>query len=488
MTRLQTLLVAIAATLLLVPGPAEAKRKPKSQPIPEFVAEGVQVIATVEFTQEFVAGGQRQQTRAFTDGFVISSDGLVLISGRVRFPQRGGSGRLSGGSLPKLGGFRLHFSDGREHEAEVVGFDDDLNLGLLKITDLPSDEDIPHVTFGAGYEAGVGTALRTLTLYTEQYGRKPVFEGVMINSLLEVPQDLWSLSGASSSLLGAPLWDDTGKVVGVIAQVPMSPWGGRQVVPQLTGPVGLAYERFADWLAEVSAEARAEQSVASLPPDEDQAWLGIMFQPLEKELGAHLGQSEGGGLLITRVVPGSPAEDAGIQALDVLVELEGARIAVLETSDASGFSRLVRSFEPGQTVVFVRESRNGTREDVAVTLKPTPTSELHAERRPNDAFELTVREATMDTLLSQRLDPTTPGVIVDGVTRAGWAGLSGVGVGMIIQRINEHPVTDLDSFDAALAAIELAKPDKVLFFVRHSRQTRFFVAEPDWDEVESETP
>lgn len=475
-------IASLLALALLLATPAHA-RKPKKQTTPEFYAAAAQVVATIEFTQEFVAGGTNQQTRGLTDGFVVSGDGLVLVPGRVRFPQRGSSGRLSGGSLPELSGFELHFSDGREYAAEVVGFDDDLNLGLLRIIDPPSGEELPHVTFRSGYSADVGDGMRSMTLYTEEYGRKPVLAPLSINALLEVPQDLWSLAGASSSILGAPLWDERGQVVGVVAEVPMSPWGGRQMVPDLSGPVGLPYARFSEWLDETMATARAEHEVVVAEPDEDQAWLGVMFQPLDRDLANHLGVSAGGGIIVTRVVPGSPAEVAGVQPLDILVELDGERLVVLQQSDTSAFSRRIRAYDPGATVKFTRERPGGERELVAITLASTPTSELHAERRTDDAFELTVRELTMDTLLSQRLEPGTPGVVVDGVTRAGWGGLSGLNVGLIIQRIDKYEVTDLDSFDAAMAAIEEQRPDQVLFFVRHGRTTRFFVAEPNWDEV-----
>ncbi len=479
--------LTVLALAVVLAAPAHA-RKPKKQSVPEFYAAAAEVIATIQFTQEFVAGGARQQTRGVTDGFVISSDGLVLVPGRVRFPQRGASGRLSGGSLPELSGFELRFSDGREYAAEVVGFDDDLNLGLLRIVDLPVGEAMPHVTFRPGVQADVGDGFRSMTLYTEEYGRKPVLAPVSVNALLEVPQDLWSLAGASSSILGAPLWDERGQVVGVVAEVPMSPWGGRQMVPDLSGPVGLPYDRFSAWLDEAQASARAEQQVVEEEPDQDQAWLGVMFQPLDKDLANHIGVSAGGGIIVTRVVPGSPAEAAGVQALDILVELNGERIAVLQPSDTTAFSRQIRAFDPGAVVKFTRERTDGARDVVPVTLAATPTSELHAERRTDEQFELTVRELTLDTLLAQRLEPGTPGVAVDGVTRAGWAGLSGVNVGLIIQRINQHDVTDLDSFDAAMAAVEEQRPDQVLFFVRHGRTTRFFVAEPDWDEVDEPAP
>ncbi len=478
MNRLLLLLVSVG---LLLPASALAKKK---QTVPQFYEMAAKTVATVEFNQEFVAGGQTQQTKSYTDGVVISEDGLVLISGNVRFPQRG-PGHMSSGSLPELTGFRLMFSGGKEHEAEVVAFDTDLNLGLLRITD--SEGPFPHVSFTTDFKPQIGAGVRSMTLYTKEYGREPVYSPMSIDSILKTPQVVWSLAGSTTNLVGAPLFDVRGRVVGVVAQVPMTPGGGRQVRPRLSGPVGLSYSRFETFITEGSKAAAQAVAAADAPPPEDTAgWLGIEFQALERPLAKHLGISEGGAILVTRVIPGSPAGAAGIEALDILVALDGERIAVNQESDLNAFIGRVRANEAGDLVTFTREQRGGGTEKLAVTLAKSPKTELHAERREDEAFDITVRETTLDTLLSQRLDPTTAGVIVDGVTRAGWAGLSGLSRGMIIQRINDHDVSDLDTFTAALASITEEKPEKVLFFVYYQRDTRFFVAEPDWKELDAE--
>lgn len=479
------LTTAVLALLLLPVSAAAGPRSPK-RPVTKFYDQASASIATVEFVQEFLASGQKQQTRGFTDGVVVSSDGLVLISGRVRFPQRGSNGRISSGSRPELSGLRLHFSDGRSHEAKIVGFDDDLNLGLLRITD-PPEAGMPHIRFRAGFKPSVGQGLRSLTLYGEEYARKPVLSPVAITALLDTPQEVWSLGGAGSHLLGAPLWDGRGRVIGVVAQVPMSPWAGRQMTPRLSGPVGLPYDRFAKWIAlQVSKEATAKPEEATVAADEQEAraWLGVMFKALEPELAAHLGISSGGGVVVSRVVPSSPADEAGLKPLDILVELGSKRIAVNQASDTVFLAQSIRDYAPGATLELVRERPGGARDVVAVTAAETPTSNLHAQRRSEEAFELTVREITVDTLLGHRLPPETKGVVVDGLTRAGWAGLSGLRVGGIIQRIGEHEVSGLDSFEAAMASIRKEQPGQVMFFVRSGHKTRFFVAEPDWSEVE----
>jgi serine protease Do len=478
----------LLAASLLCPQAATAGRLSAES----FYAQSAPTIATLEFVQEFVASGQRQQTRSFSDAVVISADGLVLISGRVRFPQRGS--RLSGGSLPELGSLILHFADGRKHRARIVAFDDDLNLGLLRISDARPEQVFPHAKMRAEKRVRVGQTLRVMTLYTQEYGRTPVYAQTRIGALLRTPQEVWSLAGVSANLLGAPLWNDRGLMVGVIAQVPMSPSGGRQVVPTLSGPVGLSYARFKKFIDEAVASQAASaatsqpaagQSASAAAPDEaGAAWMGVMFQPLSRELSKHLGISPGGGVVLSRVIPGSPAAAAGLQPLDILVELDGERIAVQVESDTALFARQIRSYQPGTVHRFTREKPGGERSELPLTLAESPLSELHAQRLPDEYFELTVRELTLDTRLAHRMNPDATGVVVDGVTRAGWGGLAGLRRGQIIQRINQHEVTDIAGFAAAMEAIKKSRPDKVLFFTRFSRSTKFLVAEPDWDELE----
>jgi S1-C subfamily serine protease len=62
------------------------------------------------------------------------------------------------------------------------------------------------------------------------------------------------------------------------------------------------------------------------------------------------------------ITPGSPAEKAGVRAGDVLLELDGQRIA-----DLKAFSGLLRGLTPGQTVK-VSLDRGGRTETLQVTV------------------------------------------------------------------------------------------------------------------------
>jgi serine protease Do len=79
--------------------------------------------------------------------------------------------------------------------------------------------------------------------------------------------------------------------------------------------------------------------------------LGLRVRVLEPEEADRV--KEHWGLAVVEVEPGSPAEEGGIQAGDILLEMDKARL-----NDLKDFTRLARKVRPGQTVV-IRLSRDG---------------------------------------------------------------------------------------------------------------------------------
>jgi hypothetical protein len=73
-------------------------------------------------------------------------------------------------------------------------------------------------------------------------------------------------------------------------------------------------------------------------------------------------QFAGPGVKAASLVPGSPAEQAGLQAGDVLIEMAGKSLSSL-----SAYSDVLRGLSPGQSVAVVFE-RDGTRHQATATL------------------------------------------------------------------------------------------------------------------------
>jgi S1-C subfamily serine protease len=106
-------------------------------------------------------------------------------------------------------------------------------------------------------------------------------------------------------------------------------------------------------------------------PDQPVAFMGIGSEDASApEVQFNLNNAVDQGAAIVNVVQGGPADDAGIQIGDVVVEFDGQQIA---TADELGTA--IRSHQPGDQVDVVVVHPNGERETVSVTLgvNPVPT-------------------------------------------------------------------------------------------------------------------
>ncbi len=91
-------------------------------------------------------------------------------------------------------------------------------------------------------------------------------------------------------------------------------------------------------------------------------WIGLELDRDEKT----------GELTVLKVVPGSPAESAGIQPDDVLYALNGVRI---DKDHEEELHKVRKEWKPGQSVTYTIK-RNGADRQVTLTLAPMPADVL----------------------------------------------------------------------------------------------------------------
>ncbi|RME73666.1 MAG: PDZ domain-containing protein [Planctomycetota bacterium] len=97
---------------------------------------------------------------------------------------------------------------------------------------------------------------------------------------------------------------------------------------------------------------------------EPHPWLGVQVIGLDPELARELGAPSERGVFVLRVLPGGPAERAGIRAHDVI-----ERIGELEVVDAHALKRWVAAQSVGRRVA-VRVRRGEEHRDLEVELRP----------------------------------------------------------------------------------------------------------------------
>lgn len=110
--------------------------------------------------------------------------------------------------------------DGEELSARMVIRDSDRDLVWLQIEDVPEDRTFPYVDFEDSAEPAIGDELVCLWRMDRFYERSAALSTSRVGGIVERPRRLLVPSAAFSGGLGAPVFDVSGKAVGLtISQV-----------------------------------------------------------------------------------------------------------------------------------------------------------------------------------------------------------------------------------------------------------------------------
>jgi putative serine protease PepD len=302
-------------------------------------------LATAAGTGSIAKLGDIQQVLARISPAVVSIRTQAYQSGRV-FP-RGGAG--SGWIITADGEVltNAHVVDGatsikvtlngeREaRDADLLGVDGELDLALVKIRDA---SDLPTATLGSSADLRVGDSVVAIGNALDLGATPSVTEGIVsaLNRSIRAPgESLTGLIQTDAAInpgnSGGPLVDAQGRVVGMNTAV----------------------------------AGDAQNIGFAIPIDAIEARIGELRRGSNVDRSAFLGVALGdadGGAVVQQVVDGSPADDAGLRAGDVIVSIDGDAV-----SSAADVVERVRGHEPGDEVAVVYE-RDGDRRTAEVTL------------------------------------------------------------------------------------------------------------------------
>ena len=306
--------------------------------------------STIERAPDSVAGTAQRvlpsvvsiQTRSLTgggtgSGFFIDSDGYILTNNHVI-----SSAAKSGGSI------RVKLNDGRTFSAKVVGRDASYDLAVLKI----AASGLKAMQFGDSDLVAVGDAViaigsplglsGTVTTGIISAKNRPVTAGDSSNesSFINALQTDAAINPGNS---GGPLVDSTGAVIGVNSAI------ASLGLELQTGSIGLGFAIPINQ-ARKTAEQLIKNGVATYPV------IGISIDMSYMGEGARVATSA------TGILPGGPAEKAGLRGGDIVTALDGKPISGPEELIVN-----VRSKNVGD-VVTLTYKRNGVEKTVTLTL------------------------------------------------------------------------------------------------------------------------
>jgi serine protease Do len=223
-----------------------------------------------------------------TSGTVIDEGGFILTS----------YFNVSG----KVKKIAVTIWDGREFEAELFGFDQARDVALLKI-DCKELPVLPHAK-----ELKQGDFVVVVGRSPDK-GNPTVNHGIVSATMRQRGTALQTDAELNYGNVGGPVVNLRGELLGVASHIrPREPWGQ-------SGGVGFATK--ISEIQKVLPDLKEKKQVA----EAKQPFLGV--QPGE-------GVPDVEGVEIGQVVPGSPAEKAGILPGDVIVEFDGAKVTEFE--------------------------------------------------------------------------------------------------------------------------------------------------------------
>lgn len=175
--------------------------------------------------------------------------------------------------------------------------------------------------------------------------------------------------------------------------------------------------------------------------------LGVTIQDLSPDLAEVLNADVYQGALVSKVLPGSPAEEAGIQDGDIIIEINGRAV-----DSAASLRNLVGLIQP-DTRVDVTLVRDGRQRTTEATVRTRESLQIGSNSSPSSVEQSQALAARLSGARFRDLDSASgdTGVLVVSVERDSQAAMSGLIEGDIIVSINKQSVTSLNSLRDALS-------------------------------------
>ncbi len=364
-------------------------------------------------------------------GVIISGDGYILTNNHVVE----GAERIT-----------VTLPDKREFKGTMIGTDPQTDLAVVKI----EGQGLPHMSWGDSKQLQVGEYVlavgnpfgldSTVTLgIVSALGRG----GMGITQYEDFIQTDAAINPGNS---GGALVNTRGELVGINTAI-FSRTGGYQGVG-LAVPTQLAQPVYSGLVAQGKVV---------------RGHLGIGIQAVNEDLAKSFGLMETRGALVTNVLPGSPAFEAGMHRGDVVVEYQGEAV-----TDPGTLQKQVLGTPVGEkvTVVIVRNGRKAT---LYPTIREQRSSSQVAQVHPADGEGplAGVAVKNLDERIARQLGvgQDVNGVVVQGVAPGSSAARAGLTQGDVISEIDRKPIRSQEEFLKAVAVLQ-DKPSALVFIHR----------------------
>jgi serine protease Do len=362
---------------------------------------------------------------------------------------------------------RVSFYDGHEVDAKVVGTDKQTDVAVIKV------ENTSYQALPRGDSAKLKVGELVMAIGSPFELSQSVTTGIIsaldrnnlgINGAQGYESFIQTDAPINRGNSGGPLVNMNGEVVGI----------NSAIVSGGSGNDGIGF----------AIPMKLANSVAEMLIKDGKvhyARIGIALAPLTAPLARQLGlEPTVKGVLVGDVVPGSPADKAGLKQGDVITSFAGEKV-----SDTSTFrlkvatSEVSRSYEVG----YLRDGKSRT-----TSIVPAPADKVRfaiEEDQPKDssekaepaktaisAYGLEVQPLTEELAKPLGLPADLKGLVVSSVKEGSPAAEAGIHEGDVITKVVRNhriqPVTGVEEFQSLAS-----RSDELAVYVQSGKAGRF---------------
>ena len=396
---------------------------------------------------------REQVVQSAGSGFIISKEGLILTNNHV-----------VEGTTKVVVSLYGEDSD-QEYLARIVGRDQLTDSALIELTEKP-DHELPEAKFGDSSQIQPGDWV--MAIGNPFNLAHTVSVGVV--SALERPfpvatgrrQDMIQTDAAiNPGNSGGPLLNARGEVIGINTAI--------YADMRQSGNIGIGFAVPINAVRNLLPQLRTGKVTRGM--------IGIEVGEIPRSAVQEFGLKDRRGAVVAAVRPGEPADKAGMEPGDVILEVNGQRIG-----NSEELVNQIVTLKPGTTVP-VKVLRDRQEQTLNVTIGELNLDEEEdREASADDEAEGTGFGMALGNLTAERarrlgVPAGTTGALVTDVDPNGSAARSGVQPGDVILEINRQEVSS--AADARRLLQDVPSQGTVFLLIQRQGRQRFLTVEKD---------
>ena len=390
-----------------------------------------------KFFEEFPYGENKR--RNLGSGVIIDQEGYIITNNHV---------------IEGADEIQVKLSNEEEFEAQIIGKDAKTDIALIRIE--AEDRLFPAARLGNSDTLRVG---EWVIAVGNPYGLSYTVTAGIISAKGRVfggPYDDFIQTDASINPgnSGGPLININGEVIGINSKIFASIQGN-------SFPQGIGFAIPINLVSSIVHDLRTYGKV-------QRGWLGVMIKEVTPELAESFNLPDDRGALIENVVPGGPADKAGIKRGDVVLQIND-----MEIRNFIDLPRITADHIP-ETASTLTVNRDGKEVAIEVVLGEFPESDSFfppAESTDEQYLGIEVQTITPDLAQQFDLPENEVGVIVLSVQPGSAADEAKIRPGDILSEINQIEIRTIEDYHQVL---ELSRQDRMILVLIKREETMLY--------------